>query len=143
MKSTIDIAEIERFEGNLFHVVVRKGAEIDLEAAKRLVRTTNSMLDLSCPIRGGVYDLTRIAYIHDEARQYFASGADIVGTVVGVALISDSFLGKMIGNLFITLGAPRKYEVQFFDNPIRAEHWLRSKMSAFAANHQTIDKRVA
>lgn len=144
MKSTIDIAEIERFDGNLFHVTIRKGAEIDLEAAKRLVNATNSMLDLSKPNRGGIYDLSKIAYIHEEARQYLSSGTDVIGHVVGVALISTTFLGKVIGNLFITLGSPRRFDVRFFDNPMRAEHWLRTNLNASEPSEpQASEQKVA
>lgn len=101
------------------------------------------MLDQKHGNRGGVYDLSRIAYVHDDARQYLASGADVIGNVVGVALISTTFLGKMISNLFITLGAPRKFEVRFFENPIRAEHWLRSKMNELEMKERAHEKNVA
>ena len=126
--SEIDIAVIEKYPGNVFHVTIKSGTEVTLEAAERLIRTTNEMLDNSTSFRGGIYDISKITYIHQDARAYLAEGQNIKGKVVGVALLSSTFLGKTIGNLLISLGSPKKFPVKYFDSPIRAEHWVRTKM---------------
>ncbi len=141
--SEIDTAYIEKYPGNVFHVTVKPGMEVTLEAAKRLIHATNQMLDKTSNFRGGVYDLSKIAYIHPDAREYLAEGNEIEGTVVGVALLSNSFLGKMVGNLFITLGSPNKFPVKYFESPIRAEFWIRQQISKAKKNEQSNMKHVA
>ena len=141
--SEIDTAYIEKYPGNVFHVTVKPGTELTLEAAKRLIRATNQMLDDTTNYRGGVYDLSKIAYIHPDAREYLAEGSEIQGTVVGVALLSNSFLGKMVGNLFISLGSPSNFPVKYFESPIRAEFWVRQQISKAKENEQGDMKRVA
>jgi hypothetical protein len=80
------------------------------------------------PYRAGMFDISNITYIDQEAREYLASGDDVNGKIVGTALISTSFLGKTIGNMFLSLGNPSIYPTKYLDSPIRAEHWLRSLM---------------
>ncbi|MCB9187370.1 MAG: hypothetical protein H6601_11590 [Flavobacteriales bacterium] len=102
------------------------------------MRATNQMMDDSTHFRGGVYDLSKIAYIHPDAREYLAEGNDVKGTVAAVALLSDTFLGKTIGNLFISLGSPSRFPVKYFDSPVRAEFWVRQQMAA--AKQQELSK---
>jgi len=141
--SEIDTAYIEKYPGNVFHVTIKPGTEVTLESARRLINATNQMLDDTTTFRGGVYDLSRIAYIHPDAREYLAEGNDIQGTVAGVALHSNSFLGKMVGNLFISLGSPNKFPVKYFESPIRAEFWVRQQISKAKENEQSNMKQVA
>jgi hypothetical protein len=75
-----------------------------------------------------MFDISNITYIDQEAREYLASGDDVNGKIVGTALISTSFLGKTIGNMFLSLGNSSIYPTKYFDSPIRAIHWLRSLM---------------
>lgn len=141
--SEIDTAYIEKYPGNVFHVTIKPGTEVTLESARRLINATNQMLDDTTTFRGGVYDLSRIAYIHPDAREYLAEGNDIQGTVAGVALLSNSFLGKMVGNLFISLGSPNKFPVKYFESPIRAEFWIRQQICKAKENEQSNMKHVA
>ncbi|MFM1875427.1 MAG: hypothetical protein RL266_1164 [Bacteroidota bacterium] len=126
--SQIDVATIEMLPGNIFHVMVKPGAEIDLTAAKRLIHATNQMMDDKIPFRGGIYDVSKITYINEEAREYLTSGADVKGIVVGAAIISNTSLGKMIGNMLLSLTGTKRFPIQFFESPIRAEHWVRTNM---------------
>ena len=127
--SEIDIASIELLDGNIFHVTASTGAEIDLDAAKRLIRTTNKMLPDDVQFRAGIYDISQITYIHEDARTYFATTNDIRGQVAGSAIISSTFLGTTIGNLFLALSGPRRFPIKMFSSPIRAEHWVRSQLN--------------
>lgn len=142
-ESQIDIATIEMLPGNIFHVMIKTGAEIDLQAAKRLVHATNQMLDDTTPLRAGIYDISKITYIHEEAREYLASGLDVKGQVVGVALMSSTYLGKMIGNLFLSLTGEKPFPIQYFESPIRAEHWIRTKMREAKEKLDNDSKQVA
>lgn len=126
--SETSVVKIELLSGNVFHITVKENAVIGLDAAKQLIQATNEMLDDENPFRGGVYDISNINRIDDDARNYLAKNTDVKGTVIGVALISSTFLGKMVGNLFITLSGAKKFPVQFFDSPIRAERWIRQAL---------------
>lgn len=126
--SEIDIASIEAFPGNVFYVTIKTGAEIDQDGAKRLVDATNSMMDESISFRGAIYDISGITYMNEDARNYFSSSENVKGTTVAVALISTSFLGRTIGNLFLSMADQPDFPIQFFDSPIRAEHWVRHNL---------------
>ena len=144
MKSSeTDFAVIDMYPGNVFNVTIKSGVEVTLETAKRLIRITNEMLDERTQFRGGIYDISKIAYIHSDAREYLAEGEEIKGTVAGVAILANTFLGKTVGNLFISLGAPRKFPVKCFDSPIRAEHWVRQQLKNAQAKERQNLKQVA
>jgi len=74
------------------------------------------------------------AKVGDEARTYFTESSNLNGTVVAVGLVSNSFLGKMIGNFFLTLNQPKDWPMKFFSSPIAAEHWVRTQMKGHANN---------
>jgi len=128
-ESHIQIADIEIFSGNLLYFTATKDAEVNLESAKRLIRAANEIRDSSIPYRGCVCDMSQLSHMHRDARSYLASGEDVEGAVAAVALISSSLIGRVIGNLFISLGNPQIFPVKFFDSPISAEHWVRTKMN--------------
>lgn len=128
--SDIDIAKIEVLRGNLFHVTIKTGVELDLDATKRLIEATNALLDETTPYRGSIYDISGITYIHEEAREYLASGTKAKGTTVAVALISTSFLGRTVGNMVISFSEDKNYPVRFFESHMSAEHWVRNKLKA-------------
>lgn len=121
---------IEMLPGNIFCISVKDAAEIDLAEAKAWIRTTNAMMDKTFLYRGGIYDVSLIAKINEDAQTYLRSGEDLIGTVVGVGIISTSVMGRMLGNIFVDMSPTRAYPVKFFDSPIRAEHWIRSEMKA-------------
>lgn len=123
--SETSVVKIELLSGNIFHVTIKEGAVIGLESAKRLIQATNEILGDESPLHGGIFDISNIDRIDDDARNYLAKNTDVKGTVAAVALISSTFTGKMVGNLFITLNSDRNYPIEFFDSPIRAEHWIR------------------
>jgi len=143
-KSQTNIADIEVFPGNVFYVVITKGAEIDLESTKQLLDATDKMLDPNIPTRGGVYDLTGITYMTDEAREYCINHENIKGVVVSAGLVSNSFLGKLVGNFFLTINKPTSWPMKFFSSPISAEHWVRGQMKEYLNNPPSrTSKKVA
>ena len=62
-----DIAEIIVLPGNISHVTIRKGAEVSLESAERLIKTLETLSNQNIPYRGGMFDITNVTYIHEDA----------------------------------------------------------------------------
>ncbi|MBL4587250.1 MAG: hypothetical protein JKX84_09380 [Flavobacteriales bacterium] len=130
-----DIAEIEVLAGNICHVTIRKGSEVTLESAKRMVLLLEELTDQSIPYRAGMFDISNIVYINEDARNYLEANEDVRGRVTAIALISTSDLGRIIGNLILSLVETNGNPTKLFRSPIRAEHWLRTKMAeAMAAD---------
>lgn len=123
-----DIAEIIVLPGNISHVTIRKGSEVNLKSAIRLIKTLEELSNQEIPYKGGMFDITNVTYIDEDARDFLLSGEGVKGRIIGTALISTSFLGKTIGNMFLSLGNTYSYPTKYFDSPIRAEHWLRTLM---------------
>jgi len=92
--SETNATTIEMLPGNIFLVSLNPNATIDLEEAKNWIRTTNSLLDADSPFRAGIYDVSLIAKITPEAQDYLRSGQDVIGTVVGAAIVSSSPMGR-------------------------------------------------
>jgi hypothetical protein len=143
--SDLGIATVDILQGNIIHLTAKNGVVIDIEAAQMLVRAIDKLLDRSVPTRAGIFEISGVVYVEEEAREYFASGQGTTGTTVGIALVSDSFLGRMVGNMFVTLHPKTKFPVRFFESPIRAEHWIRGLINQHnaAAKEFTSNKRVA
>jgi hypothetical protein len=139
---TTEIAEIEILEGNIILLRSYKGVVIDLVAAKRLVTAIEALVDTATQYSSCIFDISGIVYVDQEARAYFESGTDFKGQVVGVALISDSFLGRNIGNLFLDMNPNLSYPVRWFESSIRAEHWLRQNLKN-AKNSERNQRNVA
>ena len=143
--SDIGIATVDILPGNVIHLTSKSGVVINLEAAKRIVPSIDKLVDKSIPIRAGIFEISGVVYIEEEAREYFANGEGTTGTAVGIALISDSFLGRTVGNMFVTLHPVTKFPIKFFDSPMRAEHWVRGLIQAYndADGGMSSDKQVA
>ena len=144
--SDIGIATVEILPGNIIHLTAKSGVVVNLEDAQRIVRAIDGMLDPSNDIRAGIFEISGIVYIEEEAREYFAKGEDTTGDTVGIALVSDSFLGRTVGNMFVTLHPKTKFPVKFFDTAVRAEHWIRGLIRDYNQSKNTgfdEGKRVA
>lgn len=139
--SDIGIATVEILPGNVIHLSVKNGVVVNLESAKQIVRAIDNLLDKSIPIRAGIVELSGIVYIEEDAREYFASGEGTTGDTVGIALVSDSILGRTIGNMFITLHPKTKFPVKFFNSPIRAEHWIRGLIRSYNESNEDLSSR--
>ncbi|MDB4655422.1 hypothetical protein OAE48_01100 [Flavobacteriales bacterium] len=127
--SESSIAQIELFSDNIFYVTVKPSAIINRVNARKLVYTTNDLFEDKTKFRAGIYDLTNIDHITDDARACLSDNPDMKGTIVAIALISDSFLGKMVSNLFITVDTPNSYPIQFFDSSAQAEIWINEQIT--------------
>lgn len=67
-------------------------------------------------------DITNIKALSREAREEYANAADTNG-VKAVAIVTDSGIGKIIGNFFISYNKP-KVPTRLFSSHIAAKEWL-------------------
>jgi len=143
--SDIGIATVEILPGNVIYLSVKSGVVVNLELAKQVVHAIDNLIDKSISVRAGIFELSGLVYIEEDAREYFASGEDTTGNTVGIALVSDSLLGRTIGNMFITLHPKTKFPVKFFDSPMRAEHWIRGLIRSYneSLEKSSSSKKVA
>jgi hypothetical protein len=109
-------------ENEIVHVLYKKGAIIGLKMAKEIVALR---LELQ---KGNSYDA--IAYINDvatvspDARSYLA----LEGSqgVKKVALITNSSISTLLGNIFIQINKPPR-PTRLFKNKEAALKWLKGK----------------
>ncbi len=67
-------------------------------------------------------NITKTQHSKKEVREYIAQ--ELPKYIKAMALISDSSMGKMIGNVFIKLNPP-PYPTQIFSNVESAVKWLK------------------
>lgn len=138
-----DVAQLDVLDGNIILVVMNHRAEVDIDAAKQLIRTIEDLVDKENPYKALLFDISGLTYVQAEAREYLASGAGLSGKPVGMALISYSFLGKTIGKMFLNMcDISDHFPVEYFESPIRAEHWIRTRLRDARTGHGT-QRKVA
>lgn len=131
---------VEVLPGNIVHLTAKTGVVVNLESAIQIVRSIDSLVDKSIPFQAGIFELSGVVYVEEDAREYFTSGKGTTGLTIGVALMADSFLGRTVGNMFVNLHPNCKFPIKFFDSPIRAEHWIRGLVRDY---NESNDKQVA
>ena len=100
------------------------------------------MIDHDIVICAGLFEISGVVYMEEDARDYFAEGIDGIGITTGLALVSVTYLGRFVGTQFMTLHPKTKFPIKYFDSPIRAEHWIRTLIST-VNGADTDNKRVA
>ena len=68
--SQIDVATLELLDGNIFLISVTAGVSVDIDAAKRLIRTINEMLPNDHDYRAGILDLSTISHVEADAGHF-------------------------------------------------------------------------
>lgn len=126
--SQIDIATIELFSDSIFIITMSHGACVDLDGAKRLIRTINQMLTEKQPFISGIFDMSHVDEAALDAGAYFVSGQDLQSEVISVALFSTTKKGIAIADAIIGMHNPQNFPIKTFASPMRAEHWVRTKM---------------
>ena len=67
-------------------------------------------------------DVTHTGQVSKEVREYVAM--ELPKIVKAIAMVSDSPLGKMLANLFLTLKT-QAYPTKVFSNELEAREWLK------------------
>ncbi len=101
----------------------------------------NSVLLNDGDLRAGVIDLSKITFIREDACTYLLSGVCFQDNLAAIVLTSPSFLGKSISDLVLTHVNRVAFPIQYFDSPIRANHWARTRLKntiAYSKPHQNV-----
>ena len=68
-------------------------------------------------------DISNVKSMSREARAFYA-GPEPPKTITAVAIVTNSNIGNLVGNFFISLTSPR-VPTRMFSDPIQAQNWLQ------------------
>jgi hypothetical protein len=107
-------------EGGILYSVFAEGLHIDIEIARKCVeaRITFSR-GISYPV---FIDMKGIRSVTKEARDYLADEGSRL--IKGGALLVDSALTKMLGNIFLQINKPQ-VPLKLFTDKDEAREWLQ------------------
>jgi hypothetical protein len=109
------------FDGNgILHCIYKKGMTRSMNETRDTIEAFKKQLNGKkvCMLA----DVTNSAESSREIREYAAS--ELPKFIKAIALISDSPLGKMLANLFLTLKS-QPYPTRVFNNEKEAIDWLK------------------
>jgi hypothetical protein len=107
-------------EGEIFFGLLKKNSILSLKCAKEIVAMRLSFMKYR-PHKA-IFFMSHAAVISADARTFFATDAGYEG-LLKLALVSNSQLNSMIGNLFISLNKP-KIPTKLFKDKEDAIKWL-------------------
>jgi hypothetical protein len=112
-------------ESQILFVDVDEGARETLEDAKKnskigAVITQNSNFAM-------LLDITKIGNIDADARHFYSANTSTKNQ--GIALITNSVISQVLGNLFIGVNKPQM-PIKLFSDKTKATHWLKQILSS-------------
>lgn len=107
-------------EGEILYALLKKNSILSLNAAKEMVALRLSYMD-NKPHKAILF-MSNAAIINADARKFLASDAGYEG-LIKIALVANSQMNSMIGNLFISLNKP-KIPTKLFKDKEGALEWL-------------------
>ena len=107
-------------ENGIMYSVYKKGASQTMEEARATVETFKQTLNGKkiCLLA----DVTHTSQSSRETREYLAE--ELPKFIKAIAMVSDSSLGKMLANLFLTLKT-QPYPTRMFNSEKEARDWLQ------------------
>jgi hypothetical protein len=107
-------------ESGIFYVVYKKGPQRSLQEIMDTMGKFRESLDgkLVCVLA----DVTNSSQPSREVREFAAM--ELPRFIRAIAMVSDSALGKMLANLFLTLKA-QPYPTRMFRTETEAKEWLK------------------
>jgi hypothetical protein len=117
----IEIADLTKGEDGIIRVVFNETARHDLEDAKAIVQACIGLADgVPC---GVIADIRRVTVgANRQAREYYVTG-ESGDLKAGMAMLVDSPLQRMLGNIFFLLSRP-PYPTKMFGDEASAVAWL-------------------
>jgi len=132
-KLRTDFATIKFVDNLLLSISTSSRIILDLEMAKQLVAKCNELKGGSTEETIMVFDMSKTAFITEEARTYFTSvGSKLCGSRA-LALVSDNHLGNVVSTLMISYAESSNLPMKLFRSFPEAENWLIREMESIAA----------
>lgn len=75
-----------------------------------------------------VLDISGVTYLAKDAREWLRDHSNQAGITVSVALITNSYTSKIIGNIFLRLSRP-SFPMRLFSDKEEAMRWARKNYS--------------
>lgn len=108
-------------EDGILHIEYNQNLVISLEVAKTMVEERHDYIKGACmPI---LVDIRGLASVDTASRKYFASTRSIENVLAG-ALLADSLISKLAGNIYITVDKP-PIPLRLFTDKEKAKRWLK------------------
>ena len=126
MKRTVrsDFGEVFVRDTGIIHARIFPGQEIDL---KRSIEYHELIVYLSSnQPHVSVIDITGITSISADAREQLEKNSSEWGNTLAVALVTNSFSARVIGNFFLTINKPA-YPIKLFSDSVVAHQWARNE----------------
>lgn len=120
----VSSAYMWRNTNEIFVVIYKPQAVHDRDTALRCIADTIELNDNSMPDLL-LIDLTDIRSMNRDAREEYKA-ASAVENVKAIALVTESVVGRMIANFFLSFNKA-KAPIKLFNNYNAAEKWLLTK----------------
>lgn len=119
-----DFGEVSLRETGILHARVFTGMEIDLKRAKDY----HALVSYLCRQKPHVtvIDITGISSITPDARAYLQEASSEWKKTLAVALLTNTFTARVIGNFFLSVNRPN-YPIQVFTESLVAHQWAKNE----------------
>lgn len=115
------ISTVWRGSDGICRIIIHEGAEIEIEEMKESVAVRNQLIgNKRAPV---LNDMRRIRSVTREARS-FPSQPENANYVLAMAILQNSAVTQIIGNLFVNFSKP-PYPTKLFASEEDAIRWLR------------------
>jgi hypothetical protein len=137
MKRTIRIAagEVTLQEDGLIYATAYPGAEVSLPLAVEYHEIVSYLSEERA--HATVLDISGLTYMSKEAREWLRDASSAWGRTVSVALITNSYTSKIIGNLFLSASRP-SYPIRLFTSADAATEWSRENYRTYIAGLEEV-----
>ncbi len=132
-KLRTDFATIKLINNELLSINTSNRIILDLRMAEQLVAKCIELKDGSSEQTTMVFDMSKTAFITEEARTYITGIGSLECGTRALALVSDNHLGNVVSTLMIAYGESDNLPMKLFKSYPEAENWLMQEMKSVAA----------
>ena len=117
---------LERIDQSLVKAVLRTHMELTLTHISRFDQALEMLA--SNQAHGLILDISKVIYIHQEAREFLVHALQTSESTLATALVTETMLSKFAGKLFLNLHQPL-IPIALFDHHTEAKQWIISSMN--------------
>lgn len=122
-KRSLDFGDIELLNSEIFSIRLNARIIIELGTATELINTCNQLIESgrNC---GCIIDMSEVAFVTEDARNFLTNVGSHKGNIMGLALVSNNHLGNIISTLMISFCEAESIPMKLFKNRFEAESWV-------------------